>query len=175
MADHPDTTIVLMDVDCTVHGSLDPLLAGDGDIAIYIRAKSKSRVHCSSRVVVFRPTPATHRLLTLWKQKCDDAISALSKMHISRRKLLARGVIAENDERLLMEAIAATPELTMRLLPMEHAANAEGRVGNALVTHDSAHDKDAPPKGPSIVKRARRRLTALFRDPPKPPQYKNWS
>lgn len=173
IAEHPGATVILMDVDCTIHGSLEPLLLGAADISLFIRAKRRDRVHCSSRVVVFRPTEGTNRLLTLWHEKCEMAMQAISRKHLSRRNLMSRFIISDNDESLLMETITETPGITVRILPKEHAGAAAKFVERPLITHDSAHDRGVPLSsrhGLSLIKRARRKLVQLATGMP----YEEW-
>lgn len=158
MEEHPGRTVVLMDVDCTVHGPIDPIISDAADISIFLRTDRQYRVHCSSRVVVFRPTQPTVDLLKAWQASCQDALDRLASVRAPATKSRSRSLIAENDETLLMRAITLQKNLTIKMLPIEYAGNAHGLVPDAVISHDSAHDKVLPRKGPSFFKLAKRRI-----------------
>lgn len=143
MAEYPGRPVILMDIDCSVHGDLSPLIVGDFDVSFTIVPRDPpKKVICSSHVVVCHPTDNTARFLSAWKSRCDAAIEKISRMRVSRHRLFARNLIKENDERLLMHALADVPELHLKLLPGEYS----GTVAkpDALVTHESARDRIAP-------------------------------
>lgn len=136
--EHPDKTVIIMDVDCIVRGDLAPLLDLECDVALYpaVRKKTKQPT-TSTRVVVIHQTPGARRLITAWQTKCDEAISTL----------LSRGIrtwhrdvgIGATDESLMRQAIDDNPDVIVAHLRGAHSGNS-GR-SDALVGHQSAHDR----------------------------------
>ena len=165
MDEYPGIPIALMDVDCTVHGPIDELFASGADVSLYLRPFKGDRIHVSSRVIGFQPTSGSRQLLLKWKELCDNAVKQLGRMQIKRHRLMSRKVIRDNDEKLLLDAIVDTPNLTIRLLPLGLAGAAPGIVENAIITHESAHDREAPPRNP-VLKSIRRKLVEVVTGTP---------
>jgi hypothetical protein len=147
LADHPGKTIILMDIDCMVHGALDPMTDSRADISMSIRVNAKrGGAAASSRVLVVRPTDAARRLIETWRTLCDDAVAQVQAARLSKRQLgLRAGNIGlPHDERLLLEAVATTPSVMLDILPLQWAGAEAGLCPDPLVTHDSAHDRVNP-------------------------------
>lgn len=142
MADHPDTVVVFMDVDCTVNGPLDPLVS-NADIGLHFFQKGRRRVITSSRVVAFRPTPCARRVVELWQKKCLAAISSLQSRRVRSRDRMSHKH-TETDEGLLMEAVLSVPNVTIRQFPREFIGLTDGLFDHVpLIEHDSAREKFA--------------------------------
>lgn len=167
MADHPDATVILCDVDCQVSGPLKPLLAGAADVKLFLRTKVAKgagvHVNTSSRVLVVRQTPAAVRLIEAWQARCKAAIDAVASRKLTPRHLLLRNLGIRNDESLLLDAIANTSGVLIEMLPLSFAGAEAGIVPGALVSHDSAHDKAQPAAvARNAVKRIRRRIVSAI-------------
>jgi hypothetical protein len=74
---YPGKTVVLMDVDCIVHGDIAPVARIAGDVGIVVIARNVRRrgkgrwahwlaVECSSRVIVFQPTEGARAFVKTW-------------------------------------------------------------------------------------------------------------
>jgi hypothetical protein len=98
-----------------------------------------------------------------WQELCSEAIDALMARKLGRTELLRRDLGVPNDETLLMAAIATTPGVTIEMLPIEHAGAAVGTVPDALISHDSAHDKaQVATRAWGSMKKIRRRVVETF-------------
>jgi len=173
MEEFPGRVIVFMDADCMVHDDIAPLAEGIADVGLHLfktpRGPKRGQVFPSSRVVVCRPTETTKAFLRIWRAKCEATMQSLAQVRGSQRKLWSRGLTEDNDEKLLLDAIAETTYLTVHILPAHYTGN--GNEGASLVSHVSARDKFAPPpKGPSVLKRVRRRLVEIAVGKP----YEEW-
>lgn len=161
MDDHPGKSIILMDVDCTVRGPLDPLPT-ESDVTAYIftvRSKRRIKSCTSSRVIVLRPTERTRQMLRLWHDKCTALNSKIAQMRIGKSQIASNAITQDDDETLLIRAIAETPGLTISMLPLAYSGSAPADDETALVTHDSARRKaDRTRHGPSLIKRIRRKI-----------------
>ena len=165
MEDHPGKSIILMDVDCSVRGPLEPLLT-DADVALRLIHRRQKCSRASSVVVVFHPTEAARRLAENWKRKCDDQIARVRSMRIGRRRIMSRH-LAIDDEVLLLDALLSTPDLTIRNIQSDRLSE--------IVGHNSAHDQFAPPQkmvaaAKAALKAGRRRLVEIIVRQP----YEEW-
>lgn len=135
MCDFPDQTIVLMDVDCHVHSSINDLDLLTGDVALAWRAKvaaRRSNNWPSTRVVVWRQTEEAHALANAWLRRCRVATETAKR---------ARGVTL-NDERCLALAISQAENVTIQILPDRFAApEVDEADPEAVIVHESAHDE----------------------------------
>jgi len=164
MEEFPHRVVIFMDADCTVHADISPLIEEVVDVGVYFfktpRGPKKGQIFPSSRVVVCRPTERTKLFLENWRGKCQETIQKLLAVDGSERKLWSRGLTEDNDEKLLLDAMAETSHLNIHILPASFSAYEEGE--DCIVSHKSARDKLAPPeKGPSIFKQFRRRIVEL--------------
>lgn len=124
---HPHATILLMDVDCELQGSLDPLMDGfcpAADVACYASTRYKNpgrrqRFAMSSRVMLLRPNPRTSTFLKVWDTAC-------------RSRPWVHG-----DEPNIIYALAHTNGITFANLPLEYAAR-DGDNPSAVIIHRSA-------------------------------------
>ena len=91
---HRDKTIIWLDVDCTVHGDLSPLVELPGDIGLryYIKhRKGRSLIlSVQSGTMVIKPTKDAYRLIHAWYERCWSA------------------TVGEYDEATLTQAIVNT-------------------------------------------------------------------
>jgi len=135
--EHPDRSVILMDVDCSVQGDLSPLLEPRCDVAVYpLRNKRRGSLSASTRVVVVHQTVNARHLLTAWHQKCQDVIRPVLSQGISSWK---RHIAAASDETLLRRAIDENPQVIVAPLPASYAGHSSRK--DALVQHESAHDR----------------------------------
>jgi hypothetical protein len=76
MREHPNETIVFMDVDCLVRGPLDDAVKTSADLTCSLfvkRRRGRQRNDLSSRVIVVRPTPGARQLVEHWALQCQEA------------------------------------------------------------------------------------------------------
>ena len=130
MVQYPNKTIVLMDVDCIITDNIANIVNFHGDVGIaaFVRTPTKNNwvhVHCSSRVVVIRPTLSAHRLVQNW----------LLFTHKDDRK---------GDEIGLAQAFIQTKGVDYHYLSREYSGRNITHTKDAIVTHDSAHAKQQP-------------------------------
>lgn len=165
--EHPDRIVILMDVDCSVHGDLSPLLEPQCDVAVYpLRNKRRGSLSASTRVVVLHQTLGARHLLTAWHQKCNNVIRPVLSQNISSWK---RHIAEASDETLLRRAIEENPEVVVASLPASYAGHSSRR--SALVKHESAHDRFTwPDRMKSRIKRIRRGFVEQITGRP----YKEW-
>lgn len=83
--DHPDSTIILLDVDCQVTGSLEPLVDSvRADVAAHLMVK-KGGMKVMSGTMVFRPTSGANAFVEAWidavGQCGDGAVDQIALMH----------------------------------------------------------------------------------------------
>jgi hypothetical protein len=82
---YPGKTVVLMDVDCIIHGDIAPVTRIAGDVGIVViaqnvRRRGKKRwahwlaVECSSRVIVFQPTEGARAFVKTWADTIERSI-----------------------------------------------------------------------------------------------------
>lgn len=128
MLRHPGKTILFLDVDCTVHGSLAPLAAIDGDFGICSTVRyGKSRWHVISNMLttrsgtlVLKPRPATFDLVNRWIALCEDAPDYV------------------HDQQVLALAMTQVPGLTVTHLGIEWCATPKDRHETPIIRHDQA-------------------------------------
>ena len=79
---YPKTTIVLLDVDCSVRGPIDAMTDVPGDVSAYVKLKQIRRllspreqtlVHVSSRSMVFKPNERARKFLSDWDTEIRTA------------------------------------------------------------------------------------------------------
>lgn len=124
MRRHPDRTLLLVDVDCIVTGSLWDILrlcAINADIGVYLRTKwtrtGAVRAHPRSGTLVIQPTPKAKEFLENWEAEGDAAPSY------------------QIDEASLMVALGKTPSLTISVLPVEAVATPKDYCANPIIFH----------------------------------------
>lgn len=165
--EHPDKSIILMDVDCSVHGDLSPLVEAKCDVALYpYKNKRTGAMTVSTRAVVFHQTPGARRLLAEWHEKCDEAICQALTNNVTSWKRRALGV---SDETRLHQAIEDNPSIVVAPLPASYSGNSDSP--GALVTHESAHDRfTLRDRLKMRIKKIRRRVVERMIGQ----QYKEW-
>ena len=165
--EHPDKSVILMDVDCSVQGELSPLLIPQCDIAVYpLRNKRRGTLSASTRVVVLHQTEGARRLLKVWHQKCQDVIKPVLSKEITTWK---RHIAEASDETLLRQAIDENPDVIVASLPPYYAGHSSRP--EALVKHESAHDRFVwHERMNAQIKKIRRRLVEKIVGRP----YKEW-
>lgn len=145
-SEFPNATLVLMDVDCRIHGRLTEIESIHSDVALHQRCKiasgllkSRSTIWPSSRILVVKPTAGAARLIEAWRQACASHRSG-------------------GDELMLAQAISQTPGVSISMLPVSYAAFEAGEAPDgAVVVHHSAHDASrGSVKFWKGIKRARR-------------------
>ena len=129
---YPDKTVVLMDVDCRLRGDIEPVTQIGGDVGIVVIARNVRRrrrwahwlsVECSSRVVVFRPTEGARAFARTWA----DTIERSTVNH---------------DEHSMAWAYLSSPSIHFDYIDQRFSAREIGRIPDAVIEHDSAHDEE---------------------------------
>jgi hypothetical protein len=124
-------TVVLMDVDCRLRGDIEPVTQIGGDVGIVVIARNVRRrrrwahwlsVECSSRVVVFRPTDGARAFAQSWA----DTIERSTVNH---------------DEHSMAWAYLSSPGIHFDYIDQRFSAREIGRIPDAIIEHDSAHDE----------------------------------
>jgi hypothetical protein len=127
--DYPAATIVSMDVDCRVRGSIAAASAIAADVGINFSGRIRERrplLFPSTRVTVWRSTDNAKKLLDKWSSFCGA-----SKVR--------------NDEILLMQAILDTPGVAIETLAWPYRGNESSDSSeHAVIVHESAHAKVMP-------------------------------
>jgi len=129
---YPGKTVVLMDVDCRLRGDIEPVTQIDGDVGIVVIARNVRRrrrwahwlsVECNSRVVVFRPTEGARAFAQTWA----DTIERSTVNH---------------DEHSMAWAYLSSPGIHFDYIDQRFSAREIGRIPDAVIEHDSAHDEE---------------------------------
>jgi hypothetical protein len=129
---YPGKTVVLMDVDCRLRGDIEPMTQIGGDVGIVVIARNVRRrrrwahwlsVECSSRVVVFRPTEGARAFARTWA----DTIERSTVNH---------------DEHSMAWAYLSSPGVHFDYIDQRYSAREIGRIPDAVIEHDSAHDEE---------------------------------
>lgn len=140
MEHYPDRTVILMDVDCTMHSDLSAMADGPCAVALHMRAWRQARVFpyacASSRLIAFRPYPKAKELAERWME--------LNAAHGAR-----------NDESTLTVAISRTMGLTIEMIPAVAGPGERTFDRHTLVTHKSAHA--------SVIGRPNRRINRALK------------
>jgi hypothetical protein len=140
-AEYPGKTIVSMDVDCSIKEPVASGLAISADVGLAfneIRERT-ARLYPTSRVTVWSPTIGATKLLDKWSELC-------------------RRAEVNNDEILLMVAIARTAGTSLQALPETHRGLEWSKApANSAIVHDSARVK-------AKSKNVRRRLLRATRE-----------
>jgi hypothetical protein len=126
---YPDKTLVLMDVDCIVRGTIAPVAHIDGDVGIvamggnlYNGKKRDLRVKiwCSSRVVVFRPTAGARSFVERWQHQ------------IASSKL-------KQDEHSMVWTFLSSQDVRFRYIDQAYAGIERDQSPDGIIVHESAH------------------------------------
>lgn len=126
MNDYPDDILVLMDVDCIVHGDISEITKFEGDVGIYLSASiykdnsSWLAVETSSRVIVFKPTNSAHSFAKRWRQ-------AVTKGH--------------EEQQLLFTLLGSIKDVKFSYIGKKYSGRDTGYVSGAIIEHDSEHAK----------------------------------
>ena len=122
MERHPDKVIVLVDVDCTVHGDLTPLAGIEGDIGFSLRGKYRRsdgvRFRIQSGTVVVKPTAAARAYVEAWAAAAAEA---------------PWGYV---DQDALLVAMGRVPWCSYTVLPVEMCAMPKDKVAAPIIFHD---------------------------------------
>jgi hypothetical protein len=135
MQDFPDRTIILMDIDCIIMAPIDPVLAFNGDVSLFMgvrflrrftQKRTSMRVLPSSRIIAWRPTPMAKVLLANWGRLCEEANSNEPD---------------NDDEQILMMAIGITAGVSVTIIDGRYSARDPHYARkDAVIIHDSAHN-----------------------------------
>ncbi len=133
MTDYPGRKIILMDVDCTLHGYLGNWAKDQtADVVLPARIRQGRRRHgrvlFSSRVILFAPTRPAAALAAAWGRRCAEAdVPPFGRLC---------------DERELVGAIGEAHGATLAFTEDAYAGlNARNAPPNAKITHESARAK----------------------------------
>jgi hypothetical protein len=140
---YPDKTVVLMDLDCIVSGNIAPVVDVAGDVGITVIARNipgridrrlrvgpdrrwrhQIAVECSSRVVVFRPTPGARAFAGAWKHQ-------VATSHVS------------HDEHCQVWAYlrSSGAGVEFSFIDARYSGREIGQLADAVIAHDSEHAK----------------------------------
>jgi hypothetical protein len=98
---YPESSIILLDVDCSVRGSLAPMLDFTGDISARAKLRltnhvwpfrQKTVLHISSRSMVFRPNERVRRFLADWRDELRTATYYQGGCEMALRFVVMRSV-----------------------------------------------------------------------------------
>lgn len=124
---HPDKTIILLDVDCTIPGglaALEELASFSGDVGFVLETKWRRRVRrwvfSRSGTMVFKPTELARQFVDAW----------------ARESLNAPRYAVDQDS--LVVAIGKVSGLSITTLPIRYCAVARDNCPHPAVLHDSA-------------------------------------
>jgi hypothetical protein len=127
--DHPDSILVLMDVDCRVRGDISPILDTVGDIAVPMGRKpmkNGTALKPGTRVLLVKPTAQSDAFLELWDKMCRLDIQPV-----------------ENDEiRLQMAMEVSAGKFAVATLPQRFTGKEIRKATHEdIIVHDSARDE----------------------------------
>ncbi len=146
MREHPNETIVFMDVDCVVRGPLDDAVKTSADLTCSLfvkRRRGRQRNDLSSRVLVVRPTAGARQLVEHWALQCQEANSIAPEF---------------GDECALMVALSRCTSSSWSAIDQRFAGRELPQApSGAIIVHDSAHENSTP------MRRVHRHLKAWRR------------
>jgi hypothetical protein len=140
---YPDKTVVLMDLDCIVHGDIAPVVDVAGDVGITVIARNipgrldrrwragfdkrwrhQIAVECSSRVVVFKPTPGARAFAEAWRQQVATSF-------------------VNHDEHSQVWAYlrSSGAGVEFRFIDARYSGREIGQLAGAVIEHDSEHNR----------------------------------
>jgi hypothetical protein len=128
---YPGTSAILLDMDCSVLGSLDPMLDFTGDVSAYPLVRAKRpwplrklfHVHVSSRCMVFKPTERTKAFLEAWREECKDKQGVYTRT---------------GDEMAMLVALLGTTGLSFCPMDVRYSGRQGGKIPpGAVVIHAS--------------------------------------
>ena len=124
---HPDTTIIFLDVDCTVPGGIEGLseLASiPGDVGIYLRTKWKPHgspwIGTRTGTMVFKPTAAARLFVERW---CEASLTA--PRHCT-------------DQDSVRHAFGGVPGLSVTFLDQRYCALPKDNHPAPVILHNNA-------------------------------------
>lgn len=133
MRRHPGKTIIFLDVDAVVTGSLDELASINADIGVHFTIKVKSNgnhaLFARSGTMVLKPTRMARNFVSTW------------------RSLSSGAPFGWVDQSTLLEAVLQTPGVTIEQLDVRYCATRKDLVERPIVLHDnaSAKERKVPP------------------------------
>ena len=133
MLRHPKSTVIFLDVDAVVLGSLSELVEVEADVAMYFAVKRKANgnhgLFARSGTMVLRPTPMARIFVHNWLSLSHEA---------------PRGWV---DQSTLLEAFWRTPGVTVGQIDVRYCATRKDRVPDPVVLHHqgSANGRKMPP------------------------------
>lgn len=140
------TPLLFLDVDCDIHGPIEPLFKEleNADIGLSMfhkagNALNKGSFYFSSRALLVNYTPAAMDFMAKWED-------------------VSRG--ARNEEGTLKTVLGSQDfDASIRKIPEKYAAKElRWAPKGAVITHTSAHKDDLP-----VIKRAEQKLRAAYR------------
>lgn len=133
MQRHKGRTVILLDVDAVVHGSLEPIATTDADVALHFVLKRKlngnNAIFARSGTLVLRPTWKARTFVDTWQQVSESA---------------PHGWV---DQSTLLVALWRTPGLNIAQLDVRYCATRKDDVASPVVLHGQgscAHRKLPP-------------------------------
>src|SRR5262245_6180750 len=141
MGMYPDTTLVLMDLDCIVHGDIAPVVDVGGDVGVTVIARNipgrvdrrwrvgedrrwrhQIAVECSSRVVVFKPTPGACAFALKWREQVVNSI-------------------VNHDEHSMVWAFLHSAGVSFDYIDARYSGREVAQLPGAVIEHASEHQK----------------------------------
>jgi hypothetical protein len=150
---HPDKTLVLMDVDCIVRGSIEPVTHIDGDVGIVTMGGNlyngkkrdlRVKVWCSSRVVVFRPTAGARTFVERWRHQIET-----SKL--------------KQGEHSMVWTFLSSQDVRFRYIDETYAGLESDQSPDGIIVHESAHRPDRRRESNKGIKGLFRMIERPFR------------
>lgn len=141
MSMYPDKTLVLMDLDCTIHGDVSPVIDVPGDVGITVTArnlrgrpdrhwrvgedkrwKHQIAVERSSRVAVFKPTSGACAFALKWR---DQVVNS----------------IVNHDEHSMVWAFLHSAGVQFSYIDAKYSGREAGQLPDAIIEHQSEHNR----------------------------------
>ena len=148
---HPDTTIIFIDVDCVVLGTLDDLseLARiPGDVGLFLHTKWKQHgspwIGIRSGTLVIKPTAAARQFIECWR-----SASAAAPRYCT-------------DQDSIRYALGCVPNLSVTLLDIRYCAVPGDRHPSPVIFHYGGHKPNKARKYMKIIGRAAWATRRLF-------------
>ena len=125
MTRNPDSVVVYLDVDSTVHGDLSPLEHLSADVAVYMKSRvrrsgwhnGRYTMHAIARTIVFKPNAGARAFVAKWIEHSEGAL------------------LGDVDQTFFLTAMAASTGTSFQPLDWKWSAT---RAQPGIITHDNA-------------------------------------
>jgi hypothetical protein len=135
-------TVVLMDLDCIIHGDISPVVDVPGDVGICVIARNlpgrldrrwrggrdrqwrhQIAVECSSRVVVFKPTEGACAFALSWRER------------------VVTSLFRHDEHSMVWAFLRSAGATSFSYLDARYSGREVGEMPGAVIEHESAHTK----------------------------------